>query len=127
MAKESLGKEIFATEVHEIGAEAKMFKDINMVILFGSAAPDALRPSCYIIDVTPVKGEIKKGMYLQINGHRYLITAVGGEVQTNLTNLGHIAITFDGSKEANLPGTLYIENAEYPNIEVGSKIRIVAD
>lgn len=127
MAKETQRKEIFATEVHEIGAEAKMFKDINMVILFGSSAPDALRSSCYIIDVNPVEEEIKTGMFLQIDDHKYQITAVGGEVQTNLTNLGHIAITFDGSKEANLPGTLYIENAEYPDIEVGSSISIIAE
>lgn len=127
MAEETQRKEIFTTVVHEIGAEAKMFKDINMVILFGSSAPEALRPSCYIIDVNPVKAEIKKGMYLQINDHKYQLTAVGGEVQTNLKNLGHIAITFDGSEEANLPGTLYVENAEYPEIEVGSQISIVTD
>lgn len=100
---------LYETEVIEIGEEAKNFKEIKMVILFGEGAPDALRPSCYIIKVNELSGEIKAGMTLQIDDEKYKITAVGNEVQTNLKNLGHIAINFTGDKTATLPGSMYVE------------------
>lgn len=125
MTKKTENGIIFKTQVQQIGSEAKDFKEIKMVILFGLEAPEALKSSCYIIDVNPVKAKIKKGMYLQIDSQEYLITAVGSEVQNNLGNLGHIAINFDGSIDAKLPGTMYVENAGYPDICVGSSISIV--
>lgn len=96
-----------------------------MVILFGEGAPDALRPSCYIIKVNELSGEIKAGMTLQIDDEKYKITAVGNEVQTNLKNLGHIAINFTGDKTATLPGSMYVEEKEYPKINEGTKIAII--
>ncbi|UQS81907.1 PTS glucitol/sorbitol transporter subunit IIA [Bombilactobacillus folatiphilus] len=120
-------KIIFVTTIKEIGAEAKEFQDIKMMILFGSKAPDALRSSCYIIELNTVNSTIKAGMFLQIKNYHYTITAVGSEVQTNLGNLGHIAISFDGLTKPKLPGTLYVENAPYPDVHVGDSIQIIAD
>lgn len=117
-------KVIFETTVREIGQEAKDFSEIKMAILFGDEAPDALRSSCYIINVKPVQEQVTTAMVLQINDEIYKITAVGSEVQTNLTNLGHIAISFTGATSAELPGTLYVEDKPYPDIEVGSDIKI---
>jgi PTS system glucitol/sorbitol-specific IIA component len=117
-------KIVFETKVKEIGQEARDFKEIKMAILFGDEAPDALRSSCFIIDIRPVQNQITDKMILQINNEEYQITAVGNEVQTNLTNLGHIAISFTGAADAELPGTLYVEDRPYPEIQVGSKIQI---
>ena len=96
-----------------------------MAILFGQNAPDALKDSCYIIEVKDVETEIKAGMTLKIGNMEYKITAVGYEVQTNLQNLGHIAINFTGDKEATLPGSMYVEAKEYPRITVGTEIEII--
>ncbi|MCP9312934.1 PTS glucitol/sorbitol transporter subunit IIA [Liquorilactobacillus satsumensis] len=117
-------KKIFETNVVEIGEEAREFKEIKMLILFGDQAPDALRPSCYLINVEPVQGKIEPDMFLKIDTNKYRITAVGQEVQSNLANLGHIAISFTGEKQAKLPGTLYVEKNEYPALAVNSKIMI---
>lgn len=122
---ESKTKVVYQTKVKEIGSDAKDFSEIKMAILFGEEAPDALRSSCYIIEVNPIESEIVVGMYLLINNKKYQITAVGNEVQRNLGNLGHIAISFTNKDKAELSGTLYVEEDEYPSISVGDRIEIV--
>ncbi|SPE06088.1 PTS system glucitol/sorbitol-specific transporter subunit IIA [Lactiplantibacillus plantarum] len=124
MTKERI---IFSTKVLEIGAESADFKSIGMAVLFGDEAPDALRPSCFIIEVVPISEQITAGMKLEVDNQVYQITAVGGEVQTNLRRLGHTAISFTGAKEAKLPGTLYVEQGDYPDFKVGSVVRIIAE
>ncbi|WP_421568089.1 PTS glucitol/sorbitol transporter subunit IIA [Lactiplantibacillus plantarum] len=124
MTKERI---IFSTKVLEIGAESADFKSIGMAVLFGDEAPDALRPSCFIIEVVPISEQITAGMKLEVDNQVYQITAVGGEVQTNLGRLGHTAISFTGVKEAKLPGTLYVEQGDYPDFKVGSVVRIIAE
>lgn len=118
-------KIVYKTKVNEVGSEAKGFRDIQMLILFGNEAPDALRSSCYIIDVNRVDENITTGMLLAIDGKKYKITAVGNEVQNNLTNLGHIAISFTGTTVAELPGTLYVEEGDYPELNVNTQIEIL--
>lgn len=118
---------IFSTKVLEIGTESADFKSIGMAVLFGDEAPDALRSSCFIIEVAPISEQITVGMKLEVDNQVYQITAVGNEVQTNLGRLGHTAISFTGATEAKLPGTLYVEHGDYPDFRVGSTIRIVAE
>lgn len=115
---------IYQTTVNEIGADAADFAEIKMVIFFGDEAPDALRSSCYLIDVQPLKGPLKPGMALVIDHTVYRITAVGHEVERNLSNLGHIAVSFTGKTKAELAGTLYVEDKDYPKIHVGSQVSI---
>ncbi|HCX40485.1 PTS glucitol/sorbitol transporter subunit IIA [Lactobacillus acetotolerans] len=117
-------KTIFETEVKEIGKDAQDFKAVNMLIFFGDEAPTDLRDSCFIIDVNDVNGKIEKGMVLRIGDTDYKITAVGNEVNTNLKNLGHIAVKFTGEEEAELPGSLYVEKKQFPDIKVGTKVTI---
>lgn len=116
---------IFKTKVINIGNEAAMFREEKMIIFFGENAPESLADYCYNIKVNSVAKEIESGMLLNINGETYTITAVGNVVRKNLTELGHISIKFDGSTEASLPGTLYVENNELPEIEIDSEISIV--
>lgn len=115
---------IYSTEVIEIGSEAKNFKAVNMLIFFGSQAPNELRSSCFIVNVEPVKSEIKPGMTLTIGDNSYEITSVGTEVMQNLQKLGHIAVKFTGDTSAELPGSLYVEKREFPDISVGDKVTI---
>lgn len=116
---------IFEAKVLAVGPEAlSMIKDANMLILFGEEAPQDLADYCYKIDNKNLNGHIKKGGHLVINGNDCQITAVGSVVEKNLTGLGHITISLDGSKESSLPGTLHIQ-AEFPvQLEAGSLIQI---
>ena len=53
------------------------------------------------------------------------ITAVGDEAPVTLAGLGHMTINMSGKTEAELPGTLYTEEAEIPEMHVGTKITIL--
>lgn len=115
---------IFNTTITNIGAEAEMFQAEKMIILFGENAPESLADYCYNIQLNKASEEITTEMTLTIADTAYSITAVGSVVTKNLNELGHITIKFDGSTEAELPGTLYVEAKEMPEITVGSTITI---
>ncbi len=115
---------IYDNKVKGLGACVSEFE--GMFILFGDNAPDTLKDYCYTIDVNPIKEEIKAGQKAVIDGKEYNITAVGDVVMKNLGNLGHVTFSFTGETEADLPGTIYLEQAEVPKLEVGSTIQIVA-
>lgn len=115
---------LYKTKVINIGNEAEMFREEGMIILFGENAPESLSDYCYNIKVEPVAGEIEAGMELSIGSEKYSVTAVGSVVRKNLSELGHITIKFDGSREAELPGTLYVEDKALPEITIGEEIFI---
>ena len=115
---------VFKTKVKDIGAEAALFADEKMIILFGEEAPEGLAEYCYNIQVNELETEIAKGMTLFIDQLPFTITAVGDVVNKNLSTLGHITIKFDGSTEPELPGTLYVEEKEIPLIAVESIVEI---
>lgn len=115
---------LYEDKIINIGPMAEEFKSEKMIILFGSEAPAELKDFCYIIDVKPVNGEIHPGQFVYVDGERFEITAVGSAVTQNLGNLGHITIRFDGSTEAELPGTLYLEDKPLPLLAAGTEIKI---
>lgn len=115
---------IFETKVTGVGPEAELFKEEKLVILFGENAPNGLAEYCYNIELNKTLGPIEKDMKLCFDDHGYKITAVGNVVVQNLNELGHITIKFDGAMEAELPGTLYVENQPLPTIQTGTTITI---
>ncbi|MCR4430344.1 MAG: PTS glucitol/sorbitol transporter subunit IIA [Tepidanaerobacteraceae bacterium] len=116
---------IYETVVKKIGSNAELFKSENLLILFGENVPDSLTDYCFNIKVNKSKNEIKPGMILRFDDQDYKITAVGEKVKKNLDELGHITVKFDGSTQAKLPGTLYVENKKYPRIQIGTEISIL--
>ncbi|MCF1585870.1 PTS glucitol/sorbitol transporter subunit IIA [Tetragenococcus koreensis] len=115
---------VFETEIISIGSEAELFKDEKMLILFGKNAPDTLKDYCYNIKVNPVNGSITTDATLMIGDAAFKITSVGDVVQKNLEDLGHITIKFDGSTIPELPGTLYVEDKELPELAIGTSVII---
>lgn len=115
---------IYETVVKEIGSEAGLFKEEQMLILFGENAPDSLKNYCYIIEVELVEKQLDTEMVLHIDDCQYRLTAIGGVVTKNLQELGHITIKFDAAQEPELPGTLHVAKGIYPELVVGSRIWI---
>ncbi|MDA7025439.1 PTS glucitol/sorbitol transporter subunit IIA [Bacillus sp. CLL-7-23] len=115
---------LFQTKINKIGAFASAFTEEKMLILFGDGAPEELKDYCLSIDVQPVEDSFKEGDELLVDGKSYKVTAVGDAVTNNLERLGHITLKFDGSQFAELPGTLYLEEKELPEVFVGDRIQI---
>ena len=118
-------KKIFETKVIQVGSEAQnMIQDANMLILFGEEAQEDLSEYCFKIDKKNLIGSILEGGKLVVDNQEYSISSVGNVVEKNLTGLGHITISFDGSKEGSLPGTLHVVAEQAVVIEKGSTIQI---
>lgn len=115
---------IYETKVIDIGKEAQQFKSINMLIFFGDEAPEALRSSCFIIDVKPLKKKLEVGQTLKIDNMTYKITGVGNEASRNFNNLGHMSVKFNGSSTVDMPGSINVEDKPFPKIKVGTKVSI---
>lgn len=116
---------VYQTQINQLGPSVSEFLGEKMFILFGANAPSELADYCLLIDVNEINGEIEKGDTLVLGTQQYTITAVGDVVKQNLGSLGHITLKFDGSKTAELPGTLHLEES---NIEVpaaGTTLQIV--
>lgn len=117
---------IYNTEVTSIGPLVEGFYPEKMMILFKENAPEELADYCVLHGVNDLKGEIKPGYTLKIDGIEYKITAVGDVVNKNLKDLGHICLKFDGSTKAALEGTLYLEDKAIKEVSLGSEIEILA-
>lgn len=115
---------VYETIINKIGSSVEAFMDEKMLILFGDNAPAELADYCLLINVNPVEGEIEVGDQLVLGGNGYRITAVGEAVKKNLMSLGHITLKFDGSTEAELPGTLYLEESDINKVQVDAIIKI---
>lgn len=115
---------IFETKVVAVGPEAQgMIKGANMLILFGAGAPIDWAEFCFTIDNKNLTGSIHPGGKVVVDNQEYPITAVGNVVETNLSNLGHITISFDGSTEGSLPGTLHIDAPNKVTVKEGTVIQ----
>ncbi len=116
---------VYKTVITNIGKNAKEFFSHNMFITFKGNAPEELIDYCFVHDENSLYKEIHEDDILKIDGEAFKITAVGQAVNPNLKDLGHITFKFSGEKEANIAGTLFIENRKIPSIEVGSVIEII--
>lgn len=117
---------IFKTNITGIGSEAEQFKSERLIILFGEGMPAELADYCYTISLKKASGNIQNGMHIHFDDQSYEITSVGNAAEHNLNELGHISIKFNGAKEADLPGTLYVEDRQMPNLRKGMEITITA-
>ena len=108
-------KVIYENQVKAAGVAVEEFKDAGMFI----------KDYCYSVSVNPINGEIAAGQYVVIDGQEFKITCVGYEAPITLKGLGHCTFNFSGATEAELPGTIYMENKPMPDIKIGSVIRII--
>ncbi len=118
-------KKIYSTTVKEIGPMAKDFIGEKMIILFGDNAPAELAEFCVVHTGNELTDTIEVGDILKVNDSEYKIVEVGGEVQKNLKNLGHIALRFNNNEEGeSLEGSLYVEDKDVELPSIGSEIAI---
>ena len=115
---------IYTTEVTKLGESVGEFLEQGMLITFKDNAPQELAEYCILHSENNLRQDIQVGDTLTIGEESYKITAVGDAVNKNLSSLGHITLRFDGSIEADLPGTLCLEEKSLKEINVGDKIKI---
>ncbi|GAC1426584.1 MAG: PTS glucitol/sorbitol transporter subunit IIA [Ktedonobacteraceae bacterium] len=139
MVAHSLKYQGMIQEVGSTVTQLLQFLPYEMLIFFGENAPAELRSVSLVHNGTQLVSELVAGDYLKfsppstaelpqpyrraIMGERgmvdtdtqhpqwYRLTAVGESVNTNLAQLGHVVIHFDGAPTANVPGAVSVEPA----------------
>jgi glucitol/sorbitol PTS system EIIA component len=116
-------KVIYHTWVTQLGNMVAAFTEEKLIILFQDNAPEELADYCILHRGNYVADIIQANDVLVISGQDYKIVGVGDDVQTNLQNLGHITLRFDGSKEGQ-GGSVYLEDVAVPTVQAGDVLWI---
>lgn len=102
--------------IHEVGPMVAELFPHGILIFFGETAPQELREVALVHNKTQLLSDLEAGDFLKVSppgGDQqicwYRLTAVGTMANTNLAELGHLVIHFDGASIANLPGTISVE------------------
>lgn len=119
----------FEATVLEWGPDALMFledPDNPFIVLFGEAAPDALREMAIIHNGKGTDGDPAPGDTFSFGDFTYKITAVGEEAKVTLRELGHCTVKFTAADEPDLPGCIHLDGPTpaVSDIVEGMKITI---
>lgn len=117
-------KKIYEREIIHLGDFLEESYDEGFIILFGEKANEDYKEYCAIHKGTELSAELKKGDIVNLADVKYTITAVGDVVNTNLAELGHITLKFDGEMSAEKPGTLHLEKKDIVKLALGDNILI---
>lgn len=115
----------YESKIVEIGEEVAAFTEENMLVIFNDTVPPDLKTIGVIHEKTQLLDQVEVGDILEISGSRYEITSVGHKVNDTLQDIGHCTIAFNGEAEADLPGTMCVEQKPLPDLELDSKISIL--
>ncbi|SFE12145.1 PTS system, glucitol/sorbitol-specific IIA component [Lentibacillus persicus] len=108
--------------VVEVGTEAPLMTEENMIILFNETVPADLKSIAFVHNGETISGEIKTGDKMVIDGEAFEILFVGDKVNETMQDLGHATFHFNGEATSELPGTVCLEKKSIPEISVGSTI-----
>jgi PTS system glucitol/sorbitol-specific IIA component len=114
----------YKAQVTFIGPLVSEFVNHKILVLFGNDAPEELREFAIIHDGTELKANIKPGDSIILSEKTFPVLAVGEVSNSNLANLGHLVLKFNGETIPEMPGDVCLENEELPEIQVGSKLII---
>jgi PTS system glucitol/sorbitol-specific IIA component len=111
-------------KILSIGPLVEDFKQAGILVFFGENAPEELIEFSIIHDACELKKPLAAGDMVSINNVKFKILAVGDVANTNLANLGHLILKFNGDHIARLPGDVNLEAKPVPEILVGTEIKI---
>ena len=119
-------KTIYKNTVNKVGNSVDEFGN-KMIIFFGDNAPEELRDYCYSLELKDVNGNIEVGDYVDIDGVKAKILAVGDEAQVNLESLAHLTVNLSGNIDDLLPGAIVTEKVDIHDLKIGTEFRILED
>lgn len=114
----------YTGKVISIGPLVTEFIEAGILVFFGANAPEELLDFSIVHDGTQLVEPVTPGDTVIIDGNHFRVLAVGEVVNSNLGNLGHLILKFNGKDSAQLPGDVNVEEKPVPSIEVGSVFSI---
>lgn len=114
----------YTATIMNIGPLTSEFVEAGILVLFGQDAPEELKEFAILHDGTQLLAPMAAGDKLQLGAEVFRILAVGEVANSNLGNLGHLVIKFNGQTEPELPGDVCVEARPLPKIEAGLVLQI---
>ena len=120
----------YSSTITGFGPEAFAFLeselDQNFVVIFNEDAPPELSELAILHKKTDLIAPPAIGDILLIGEKVYTITAIGDEVASTLTELGHCTLAFGGGEEAFRPGCIMLDGPALSKdaVKIGDKIEI---
>lgn len=108
----------------QIGPMVSEFVDAGILVLFGANAPEELAEFAIIHDGKELAEPVAPGDRIEIDKNIFKVLAVGEVANTNLANLGHLVLKFNGQNVVEMPGDVCLESKSLPQVNVGMVLTI---
>ena len=112
-------------KIISIGPLVDEFKQAGILVFFGKNAPEELVEFSIIHDAIELVEPLNVGDSIFLGEEQFNILSIGDVANTNLANLGHLILKFNGETEARLPGDVNVELRSVPEIKVGLEFKII--
>jgi len=114
----------YHTTVVAVGEMASEFADGGILVFFGPAAPDELHEFAIITDEAELIGEVAVGDTLHLGDATFSVLSLGAIANSNIAELGHLVVKFNGLTEPELPGDVSVPAVPAPRVTEGTVVRI---
>lgn len=112
----------YSVNIVEVGSDAPLMTEEDMVILFNNTVPADLKSIAFVHNGDTISEEIKAGDKMVVDGEAFDILFVGDKVNDTMQDLGHATFHFNGENHSDLPGTVCLEAKPIPEISADSVI-----
>ena len=117
--------EKYRTTVEKVGEMAVDFAEGGILVFFGPAAPEELHEFAIITDAAELKADVTPGDVLWVGDDDFPVVSIGEIANSNIAELGHLVVKFNGLTEPELPGDVSVPAVPAPIVEAGTVIRII--
>ncbi|CDO03531.1 PTS system glucitol/sorbitol-specific transporter subunit IIA [Oceanobacillus picturae] len=108
--------------VVQVGQDAELMLEENMIILFNSSVPNDLKEIAVVHDGGSLSIALQAGDEMLIDEEVFKVLFVGDKANETLTELGHATFHFNGESHSDMPGTVCLENKTIPPINENTVI-----
>ena len=116
----------YEARVTGIGPLVAEFSDSHILVLFREGAPEELAEFSILHDGVVLHAPLTPGDTIALDDTTFGVLAVGDVANSNLANLGHLVMKFNGETAPEMPGDVCIEARPIPPLQIGSRLRIVS-
>lgn len=116
--------EKYRAEVVSLGEFAGEFIAEQIMVFFGTNAPDELKEHSIVHDHGDLASPVAAGDTITIGGESFTVHAVGTVANENLRNLGHFVLKFNGLTEPEMDGDICVDAKALPPIGPGTIVTI---
>lgn len=114
----------YEARITQIGPSVSEFVEQNILVFFGSNAPEELAEFSVLHDGKELAQPVVPGDVIYLGEKKYGVLAVGEVANANLANLGHLIVKFNGETKPEMPGDVCVEAKPISSLEPGLVLRI---